>query len=287
MFLTETLTIGFTRIFGFQEQKLLARIPSSCCITEGVFIRTAAFSFKSEWNPAVTMVFMTKEKVSSQLLQNIRSCLKDKYIPDRDINTEWDRSQFDTKEDPRGLREEMKLAGVREDNREWKETERVDSLCWKTDNSKMRHRNGWGKIQCLFGDNDCGHNPVLTPEMTVIIAPFGHWKKATAMIECVVSLHFHSHTALPLSVFPHKLQYNTLAGAQLYRARTWRSVCLSAYAAGLGLVKIRLVWHCNPRHGKRTFQTMWVITVVITVVFCKTKKSWIDLLILLPRLWIK
>lgn len=117
----------------------------------------------------VTTVFMIRKNVSLHLLQNIRSCLKDKFIPERDANTEWDGSQCETEEDPRRVRGDEVSWCKRRQRRGWKETESVDSLCWKG-----------RKIQCLLGDNDCRHNPVLTPEMTVIIAPCGHWKESNS-----------------------------------------------------------------------------------------------------------
>lgn len=113
MFLAETLSVSQEHLV-FQECKLLARVPSSC-ITEGFFIRTAAFSFKSEWIPAVASVFMIKDSVSSHLLQNPTSCLKDKRIRERDANSERDRPpSFERKgrpeRDPRG---DAELAGGR------------------------------------------------------------------------------------------------------------------------------------------------------------------------------
>lgn len=66
----------------------------------------------------MTVVFMMKEKVSSHRLQSIESCLRDKYIRERDANTQRDGPQFVSEDVPGGLREEMKLAGGREDKAE-------------------------------------------------------------------------------------------------------------------------------------------------------------------------
>lgn len=210
-------------MFSVSQEHLVSRSKifwhvSPAAITNGFCIRTVAFSFRSEWIPAVTTV---KEEVSSHLLQNSGICSQNHYIPETD--TEWDGSHFGAEEDPRGLREEMELADVREDKtengRRRKELTHSAEAKKKTVKWDIETR----KIQCMFRGNGCGHNP----KMTVITAPFGHWKKATAMIECVVTIYFHSYAALPMSVFPHKLQYNTLTGAQLCRARTWGCVCLS------------------------------------------------------------
>lgn len=228
-------TIGFTRTFGFQERKLLARIPSSC-ITEGFFIRTVAFSFKSEWIPAVAVVFMIKGKVSSHPLQNLTSCLKDKCVRERDANSQRDGPQV--------------WKGGRP-----KRTERGGEASWW----RRRQRRGWKELIHSAERKGTGRhretekwarekNLLCLEIMTVVITLFSHqrwpWsqrhlatggKKATPMIERVATIHFHSPAALPLSVSPLKLQSNTLAGAQLYTAWTWRAVCLPANAAGLGL----------------------------------------------------
>lgn len=67
----------------------------------------------------MAMVFMIKEKVSSHLLQNLTSCLKDKRIRERDANSETRRTpSLKGRDVPRGPRGEVKLAGGREGNAE-------------------------------------------------------------------------------------------------------------------------------------------------------------------------
>lgn len=151
MFLTETLTISFTRTFGFQEQKLLARIHSSCCTTEGFFIITAAFSFKSERIPAVTMAFIIKDKVSSRLLQNIRNRKTNIFLKETQTRNEMDPS-LKLRKTQEDWEEEKKLAGVRENNAEVgkRPKELIHSAERKKERSKTRHRNGWEKLSvCL------------------------------------------------------------------------------------------------------------------------------------------
>lgn len=77
-----------------------------------------AFSFKSEWIPAVAMVLMIKGKVSSHPLQNLTSCLKDKCICQRDANTNETDPKFESEDVPRGPKGEVKLAGGEDDNAE-------------------------------------------------------------------------------------------------------------------------------------------------------------------------